>query len=152
MLLYNIPQFSNGIPLECARQLLGSGKFAGIKDSSGDPAYLEALLAFKAEHDFILMIGNDRLLVDGIRAGANGVVSGVACALPEVVTRLYAALKSANQESTAHWQHKLNEFLKWIDCFPTPTGIKVATALRGLKVGPSSIPSGAGECRGLQRV
>ncbi len=140
LLLYNIPQFSNGIPIDCARELLLSGAYAGIKDSSGDQDYLDALLALKAKHDFTLMIGSDRLLVKGIRAGASGVVSGVASALPELISQLYACVKVNDADGTAYWEQKLNEFIVWIERFPAPVGIKVATAVRGLKVGPPSVP------------
>jgi dihydrodipicolinate synthase/N-acetylneuraminate lyase len=140
ILLYNIPQFSNGVPIDCARTLLASGRFAGIKDSSGDRSYLQSLLALKAEKDFVLMVGNDNLLVEGVRASADGVVSGVACALPELISHLYADVKAGDAEATKCRQKQLSEFIGWIDRFPTPVGIKIATALRGRKVGPPSVP------------
>lgn len=140
LLLYNIPQFSNGVPLECARELLTSGLYAGIKDSSGDQKYFDALAALKAEHDFVLMCGNDRLMAHAVHSGANGAVSGVACAVPEVVVQFYRALKLGDVEKTAHWQRKLDEFIGWIDRFPAPLGVKTATAVRGRTCGPPSVP------------
>ena len=140
LLLYNIPQFSNGVPLECARELLSSGLYAGIKDSSGDPHYFDALVTLKAEHDFILMAGNDRLLAHAVRSGANGLVSGVACAVPEVIVQLYRALSQNDTAQIDYWQHKLDEFMEWIDRFPAPIGVKTATALRGRTCGPPSVP------------
>lgn len=140
LLLYNIPQFSNGVPLECARELLLKGVYAGIKDSSGDPDYFDALVALKAEHDFILMCGNDRLLAHAVRAGATGIVSGVACAVPELIVQLYRAYKQNEAAEIGRWQPKLDEFLDWIERFPTPLGVKTATALRGRTCGPPSVP------------
>ncbi len=140
LLLYHIPQFSNGVPIECARELLSSGLYAGIKDSSGDPDYFDALVALKAEHDFILMCGNDRLLARAVRAGANGVVSGVACAVPELIVQLYSALKRDDPAEIARWQPRLDEFIDWIERFPAPIGVKTATALRGRTCGPPSVP------------
>src|SRR5579862_873989 len=43
ILLYNIPQFTSGIPFETVRQLIDSGRYAGIKDSSGDREYFHHL-------------------------------------------------------------------------------------------------------------
>lgn len=146
LLLYNIPQFSNGIPLECARELLASGAYAGIKDSSGDQQYFDALVALKTDHDFVLMNGNDRLLAHSVAAGANGAVSGVACAVPELIVQLYRALAGNDTVQAEHWQRKLDEFLDWIERFPAPIGIKTATALRGRTCGPPSVPLSKEKC------
>lgn len=127
--LYNIPQFTNPIVMRTAQGLLATGFFAGIKDSSGDPGYFEQLVAFKQQVDFTLLKGNDKLRL----TGADGVVSGCACAIPELVTKLYRA-------PTEVLEAKLMEFIARIDCFPTPVGVKVATGLRKIKTGPLAVP------------
>lgn len=150
LLLYNIPQFSNGVPLECARELLTSGLYAGIKDSSGDQSYFDALAALKAEHNFILMSGNDRALSHAVQSGANGAVSGVACAVPELIVQLYRSLKLGDTEQAAHWQRKLGEFIDWIEHFPAPIGVKTAAAVRGRTCGPPSVPLSPEKCALLE--
>jgi len=131
--LYNIPQFTNPIAIETARTLLQSGLFAGIKDSSGDRAFFEQLLELKRGGDFTLLCGNDRLAGWARAQGADGVVSGCACAIPELVVSL-------GRNPTDILATRLEEFIHRIEQFPTPVGIKAATALRGIKTGPLAVP------------
>lgn len=138
--LYNIPLFTSAISVETARDLLSTGRFAGIKDSSGDAEYMTQLIALKREIDFTLLCGNDRLLVRARAAAADGVVSGCACAVPELVTALDRAVAAGDSARIATLEAQLREFLAWIERFPTPVGVKVASGLRGIKTGPLAVP------------
>jgi dihydrodipicolinate synthase/N-acetylneuraminate lyase len=64
------------------------------------------------------------------------VVSGAACAAPEVVVALARAQRQGAADSAEYWRGCLNELLAWSARFPQPTLWKVATELRGLKTGP----------------
>jgi dihydrodipicolinate synthase/N-acetylneuraminate lyase len=150
MLLYNIPQFTSPIPFETVRELLDSGRYAGIKDSSGDWEYFQQLAELRAKQPFTLFVGNDNIFVHARRAGADGVVSGCACAIPELLVKLDAAITSGDAERTEMLSGLLNEFIAWTDRFPTPVAIKVATAARGLKIGPLAVPLGPEKCQALE--
>jgi len=150
ILLYNIPQFTSGIAFETARQLIDSGRFGGIKDSSGNWEYFQQLAALRAEREFTLFVGNDSIYPQARRAGADGVVSGCASAIPEVLVKLDAAIQAGNTEGAEMLTGLLNEFIAWIDRFPTPVGVKVATAARGVKVGPLAVPLGPEKCQALE--
>lgn len=145
ILLYNIPAFTSPIPIDVARELLLSGDFAGIKDSSGDPAYMDGLAALRREYRFSLLCGNDRLLAHAHRAGADGFVSGPACCVPELILGLNKALASGDSELASALQGRLDEFLDWIERFPVPVGISAAAEARGVKVGPPAVPLTAAE-------
>ena len=149
MLLYNIPQFTSGIAFETARELIDSGRYAGIKDSSGDWSYFEQLARLRAEREFTLFVGNDSIFPQARQAGADGVVSGCACAIPELVVKLDTAIIAGDAPRTAMLTGLLQEFNAWTDRFPTPVAIKVATAARGLKVGPLAVPLGPEKCQAL---
>lgn len=140
ILLYNIPQFTTSIDIETARTLFSSGLYAGIKDSSGDPDYLKRLFALREQHAFTLLVGNDRLFTRARQAGADGVISGCACAVPELLAALENAITRKDDARIEALDGKLREFIDWIEKFPTPVGVKVATAARGLKVGPLAVP------------
>ncbi len=140
ILLYNIPQFTTGFSIETACALLATGRFAGIKDSSGDFDYFQKLRAFRDECDFTLMVGHDRLFTRARAEGADGVISGVACAVPELLVALNRAICEKSPDRVLALEGKLQEFLSWIDRFPTPVAIKVATSARGIKVGPLAVP------------
>jgi dihydrodipicolinate synthase/N-acetylneuraminate lyase len=140
ILLYNIPQFANPISLDVARELLFSGDFIGIKDSSGDPDYFDALASLRREKDFTLLCGNDRLIVHAHRAGCDGIISGVASAIPELIVALNHALLRNDEARVAELESQLLEFINWIERFPVPVGISTAVEARGVKVGPPAIP------------
>src|SRR5665213_1103251 len=78
VLLHNLPRFTSKLEIATVRKLIDTGRFAGIKDSSGDWPYFESLLALKRERPFVLFAGNDRIAAQSLRAGADGVIS--ACA------------------------------------------------------------------------
>ena len=140
ILLYNIPQFTSGIAFETVRDLLDSGRFAGIKDSSGDWEYFQQLAGLRAQRDFTLFVGSDRIFPQARQAGADGVVSGCACAIPEVLVKLDAAITASDAPRIEALTRLLNEFIAWTSRFPVPVAIKVATELRGLKIGPLAVP------------
>jgi 4-hydroxy-tetrahydrodipicolinate synthase len=140
IMLYNIPQFTSNIELETARRLIDTGLFAGIKDSSGDWEYFEQLLAMKRDRPFALFAGHDRIALRALRAGADGVLSGCACAIPEIVVALEKAVTAGDPERAEVMNARLIEFVDWIEKFPTPMGIKRAVELRGQKAGTPGIP------------
>jgi len=142
ILLYNIPFFTSPIACETALELLATGLFAGIKDSSGDFAYFERLRAARDQRPFNLLVGNDIIFTRARAAGADGVISGVACAAPELMLGLERAIAAGAAEKTARLEARLQEFISWADRFPAPIGVREAVAVRGLKVGPSAVPFG----------
>lgn len=148
--LYNIPFFTN--PLECptAIELLGSGHFAGIKDSSGRMDYFEGLAAARAQQPFTLLVGNNVIFAPARGAGADGVVSGVASAVPELLLGLDRAICAGDNGKIALLEGRLHEFIHWLDRLPVPLGIKAATQLRGLQVGPPAVPLSPGSQRALE--
>lgn len=138
--LYNIPQFTNAIPFDLIEELLASGAFAGIKDSSGDWKLFERLLALREKHPFQLLVGNDAVYRRARTAGAQGIVSGVAAAVPELLVALDKAIVRKEEARAEELAARLHEFLGWLDKFPTPTGIKIAACARGWKFAHTALP------------
>jgi 4-hydroxy-tetrahydrodipicolinate synthase len=140
--LYNIPVFTNAIAAETAVELLSSGRFAGIKDSSGNWEYFEGLLRQAREHVFTLLVGHDSIFTRARMAGADGIVSGVACAVPELLLALDRAIQEQAAAEIERLDGRLQEFVQRIERFPTPLGIKAALAERGIKTGHLATPLG----------
>jgi 4-hydroxy-tetrahydrodipicolinate synthase len=140
ILLYNIPQFTSPIEPETVRRLLDTGLFAGIKDSSGDWDNFSQLLALKAERPFALFAGNDAIALRALQSGADGVLSGCASAIPEILSQLYKAAAAGDTNSAERWQARLDEFIRWIEQFPAPVGIKRALHVRKQHGGDFSTP------------
>lgn len=140
--LYNIPAFTAEITAPMVGRLLASGMFAGIKDSSGDQAMMAELLRLRAERPFTLLVGNDRLFATARKDGADGGVSGVACALPELMLALERAIRDDDPDAVRRYDGRVQEFIDAIVQFPTPIGIKAAVAARGIKAGQHAVPLG----------
>jgi 4-hydroxy-tetrahydrodipicolinate synthase len=138
--LYNIPAFSSGISSQTAVELLSTGRFAGIKDSSGDWDSFQALNQYRQEHPYTLLVGHDAIFLQARKAGADGVVSGVACAMPELLLALDRAIAQHDHAEAQRLDVRLHDFLERIERFPTPVAIKAALEARGLKTGSPAVP------------
>lgn len=113
--LYNFPQAGATISPELADRLLASGAFAGIKDSGTDRGLLEALLRIRDRHPFRLLVGNETAYVPSLSAGADGAVSGVAAAVPELAVALYRGIKAGDTQTTTVLAARLQELMSWVD-------------------------------------
>ena len=143
LLLYNIPVFSNPLSCETAVDLLSTGMFGGIKDSSGDFDYFLGLKPVCQAKGLKLLVGSDSIFARARLEGATGIVSGVACAVPELLVALDSGDRPELARSGAcreRLESRLLEFIAWIDRFPVPVGIREATRMRGLKTGPFALP------------
>jgi 4-hydroxy-tetrahydrodipicolinate synthase len=138
--LYNIPAFTTPLEVETAAELLETGQFAGIKDSSAQMSYFERLKAARANSPFTLLIGHDRIFTRARQAGADGLVSGIACAVPELLVGLDSAIGTADSARVERLDARLSEFLEWTERFPAPVAIRAATECRGLRAGPHAVP------------
>jgi 4-hydroxy-tetrahydrodipicolinate synthase len=111
---------------ETAAELLRDERFSGLVHASGDIA------GFAAFGSRAAILGDDAVLA---RADAAGVVSGAACAAPEVVVELHRAIRAGAADDAEDGRRRLRELLEWAARFPRPTAWKAATELRGLKTG-----------------
>jgi 4-hydroxy-tetrahydrodipicolinate synthase len=140
--LYNIPLFASPIEARTSVRLLQTGMFAGIKDSGGDWAEFEMLASARAAHPFELFTGSDRIFTRAKQAGVSGIISGIACALPELLVAIDAAADNGESEKLARLDTRLQEFIARIERLPAPVGIREAAGLRGINPGPHAAPLG----------
>jgi 4-hydroxy-tetrahydrodipicolinate synthase len=129
-LLYNLPQFATGFDPATARELIRDhSAIAGVKDSSGSLDTLRLLSQDRPEA--CRMIGNDSALAAALEENVcDGVVSGVASVLPELILEIFHT--STNTPAFGRLSALLSEFIRRIDGFPTPWGLKWAAETRGL--------------------
>lgn len=139
--LYNIPFFTTPLDVSTAERLLETGRFSGIKDSSGNVDYLGQLLPYRSANTAVF-VGNDVVFTRMRTAGADGVVSGVSCALPELMVAIDRAITSDRHHHAEKLDDHLQEFIRHIDAFPAPIGVKEAVKARGLSAHGHSIPFG----------
>lgn len=130
ILLYNLPVFTSRLEAETITTLLEKcDNVIGIKDSSGSLTNLRALT--QDGYDVSRIVGSDGVLAQALAEGVcDGVVSGVACVLPEVIQALFAHRPADEAFHTASRQ--LAEFLAKIGPLPVPWGLKAIAEARGI--------------------
>ena len=126
ILLSHTPEYTGGIALEIARELLATGVIAGIQDAS------DGLDLFSALPAPSVLVSNDALIAK-VRPAA--IVSNSACAIPELVLALHEAADPSDAI--------LQQFVAWTNRFPLPVVIKATLEVRGLEVGPLAVPLSA---------
>jgi dihydrodipicolinate synthase/N-acetylneuraminate lyase len=127
--LYNIPIFTTELARETARDLLATGRFCALKDSSGDDSYLEFLLPTP---NVRLYVGNDPSYRKLKSKGVDGAVSGIASVVPELLVAIDRGHEFADP--------LLHQFLEWFAKFPIPAAISQALEVRCGFPCPSATP------------
>ena len=147
-LLYNLPAFTNGLDPVTILNLLREQEFVvGIKDSSGEVEHLAAFTQARGDSSWSLLVGDDRLLLAGLRAGWDGAISGVAGFCPELVVAVYQATVDRQADEAARLQRLLDELITHMAAFPTPWAVRIGLAARGLPTGPLPLPVARGRGR-----
>ncbi|MDQ2710671.1 MAG: dihydrodipicolinate synthase family protein [Acidobacteriota bacterium] len=138
--LYNLPMFLNPISPALAVRLLETGQFTGIKDSSGNWDLFKTLNEVRQRISFQLLVGNEAIYLDGRLAGADGIISGVAAAVPELMVALDRVITARETETAQHLNARLLEFLQYVNKFPSTLAIRQAAAARGWKLRDLALP------------
>lgn len=133
VLLYNLPRFTTPIEPRTALDVIRAGApVRGIKDSSGSLEILRLLTA-EGPAEASRIVGDDHVLTAALREGVcDGVISGVACVLPELITFLFEHASESGEQEYLEREKQLNEFIEWLSRFPVPWGLKWAAEWRGL--------------------
>ncbi|HRK20452.1 MAG TPA: dihydrodipicolinate synthase family protein [Fimbriimonadaceae bacterium] len=99
VLVYNFPQ-RTGITLSASlmKKLAEHPNMAGLKDSSGDETNL-ASYRLALPEDKVLFVGNETLLLDALRAGWSGTISGAANSVPHWLSQIVAEWNDGKRES-----------------------------------------------------
>ena len=127
--LYNIPSLTKTeFEVQTVRRAAAVAGVVGLKDSSGDLAYLRTVIE-SVPDDFPVMMGPEEMLVDAMRAGATGGVCGGANLNPKLFVDLYTAIASGDADHAERLQARVREIS---DALYT-VGDSGASYLRGLK-------------------
>ncbi|MBX3433430.1 MAG: dihydrodipicolinate synthase family protein [Pirellulales bacterium] len=144
--LYNMPAVTGlSIDPETVERLIDEPAIVGLKDSSGDRDYFQAVrVATRRRVDFPLLVGPEHLLAESLRAGGDGGVSGGANVFPEFFTELYDAhfCGDAARVAAAEERVQLLGAIYRVGPVTIPAIIartKAALAARGL-CGPTTAP------------
>jgi 4-hydroxy-tetrahydrodipicolinate synthase len=138
ILLYNLPQFSTGLDSATVISIIRDNpNVIGIKDSSGSLEIIRALTGMQLSSSRI--VGSDHVLAEALGCNlCDGVVSGVAGVLPELVCALFD--ETPNGPRFQLLSSLLVELLKHIAGLPTPWAVKWIAESRGFAAATFSLP------------
>ncbi|HEX5830918.1 MAG TPA: dihydrodipicolinate synthase family protein [Gemmatimonadaceae bacterium] len=151
VILYNIPKYAHfALPAELVAELAAHENVAGIKDSSGDLALLEAYLRAQGDR-FTVLTGSGTTLLDALRRGARGGILAVALFATSLVRELLAAQRAGSAEAAALQERLLPLAAEIVGALGVP-GVKAAMDARGLAGGAPRAPLLPLGAAGHQRV
>jgi 4-hydroxy-tetrahydrodipicolinate synthase len=106
MYLYNMPSHTKlSIDFDTVIKLAAHEQIIGLKDSSGNGVYFQALChAFRDQEEFMLMVGPEEMMAETVLMGSHGGVSGGANLYPKLYVALYAAAVARDFEKIKTYQ------------------------------------------------
>ncbi|OHB78955.1 MAG: dihydrodipicolinate synthase family protein [Planctomycetes bacterium RBG_16_64_10] len=141
--LYNIPMFASPIDVPTIRRLAEFDRIIGIKDSSGDLAFMLRMMAAvkPSRPDFVFLTGWDAVLVPTLIMGCDGGTNASSGVVPELTRRLYDLTVAGQLHEAKQLQFRLLElFDTMLYSADFPAGFRAAVALRGFELGSSRQP------------
>jgi 4-hydroxy-tetrahydrodipicolinate synthase len=134
ILLYHIPQLTK-VQAEPATvaTLAREGTIAGIKDSSRDFEYFEAVrIATRAMPAFRMFTGSDTMLLASLAMGGAGTICGAANVAPQWVVHIYDAFLRGDLAEARSTQESLFQLVMAVRGGVFPGAIKAALQLQGV--------------------
>ncbi|MGO3191253.1 MAG: dihydrodipicolinate synthase family protein [Microbacterium sp.] len=137
---YNQPKYAAAISVAAAERLFELEHVVGMKDSSGDPVMLDAFLAAAGRHGAEVSTGAETRLLDGLDAGAAGIVPGVGNLAPRLAVVLADAWAAGDRAAAEQAQRTLAELTGIHRIHPGVASVKAALADLGLVAARTAPP------------
>ena len=129
---YNIPQYAaNTVSFECLDRLTAEGVIAGAKDSTGKKDRVSELVNRYGEK-YTIFAASDGFASEGRKIGADGFISAIGNAAPELFAKLWAGDDSL--------QPKVDSIRTALKSVGSSPALKYLLTLRGFAFGGSRIP------------
>ena len=141
--LYNIPMFASPIDVPTIKRLAEFERIIGIKDSSGDLAFMMRMMSVvkPLRPDFVFLTGWEAVLVPMLVMGADGGTNATSGVVPELTRRLFDLTIGGQLEQAKALQFRLLElFDTMLYSADFPDGFRAAISLRGFELGQSRQP------------
>lgn len=141
LVLYNIPQCAGthfrwwtaeGMALDFDHVI-------GIKDSSGDMPFMEALFE-KVKGRVAIFVGHDEIVQAALAAGADGAILASANLIPDIWQQVYQATLRGDLATAQEWQQKVQKLVRIVVNCSSTQAVKEGLRMMGLEVGDSRHP------------
>jgi 4-hydroxy-tetrahydrodipicolinate synthase len=139
ILLYNIPQFTQELPLDLMEKLLPFERIMGTKDSSRDlPRLINTMHRLRAHRpDYVVLVGCEEILFPSVMMGASGGTIATSGIIPEVITEIYRQAVANQVDRARELQYRILDLINLMLLGVNfPEGFKTGVAVRGFDVGP----------------
>jgi 4-hydroxy-2-oxoglutarate aldolase len=135
VIVYSIPQFTGlRMEVETIARLSRLPNVAGLKESSGDLAFLRAVVR-RVRPGFRVLVGSVSILLEALRSGAVGAVLGQATFVPELCVGAYEAFRRGRAREARAFQQRLMLLAQRIAVPYGVPGIKAALDACGYAAG-----------------
>jgi 4-hydroxy-tetrahydrodipicolinate synthase len=132
LLLYHIPSATKvRMSLPLIERLADLPNIVGLKDSSGDLAFVFAVLDQMRDRPFVVFQGHDNALAPALLYGAHGGINSLANLVPEWFVHLYAAVQQGAMEEAMAWQRRINALSVEMQSLPFLPALKAGLWARG---------------------
>ncbi len=141
IVLYNIPQCAGthfkwwtaeGMALDFDNSI-------GIKDSSGDLPFMEAMFE-KVKGKVSIFVGHDEVVQPALAAGADGAILASANLIPDIWQQVYQATQAGDLETAQAWQQKVQKLVRIVVRCSSTQAVKEGLRMMGVDVGDSRHP------------
>jgi dihydrodipicolinate synthase/N-acetylneuraminate lyase len=113
--------------------------FAGLKTSCSDAQIVRGLIDASSPQTLVLA-GNERIALGSLSLGADGLISGMATAIPEPFVAMMRAYCNGDMFAARQQQMLVNRILDLVPSGARIGAIKAVLATRGIDVGPPVPP------------
>ncbi|MBX3745693.1 MAG: dihydrodipicolinate synthase family protein [Verrucomicrobiae bacterium] len=136
LVLYNFPERTgHRLELGMVAAVAERVRVVAVKQSGAPFGYHRELAELGREKGFVVITGADTRIADALAHGANGVVSGLANAVPEWVVSVYRAAKCGDASKAATSQGRLASLAEAIGGLAFPLDVAAAMEARGRVTG-----------------
>ena len=140
LILYNVPSRTGmSIPIHVLVNLAEHPNIIGLKEASGDMAYVMDAARLIGE-EFFLYSGNDDLILPVMSVGGSGVISVWANIQPKIVHELVKDTQDGRWQQAKEKQLNALELIHALFSETNPIPVKAAMSLLDLPSGPLRLP------------
>ncbi len=135
IILYNIPQTTDTyLPRRVVEDLADIPNIVGMKDSSGNLAYMMEILEYCGDRIQVL-VGHDEIVVGALAAGASGMILASANVYPEIWREIYKAVQEGDLAKARELQFRVQKLSRIFTRYGGAVAVKAALNMMGFDVG-----------------
>ena len=140
IILYNVPGRTGcSISPACMKRLAAHPNIAGVKEASGNISYA-ADVARLVSDDFVMLSGNDDMIVPILSLGGSGVISVLANVCPAATHEMVASFLAGDVARARALQLQYLDLVHALFCEVNPIPVKEAMNQLGMAVGGYRLP------------